>query len=130
MAWVSYNTVTGALVQISDYEIPVTDGLSVTVYPLPKIALQTEYAWDANARDFTLGSPRVLSRLAFLRRFTAPERIAIRQAALTDPIIDDAMRLLDMAELVSLDDADAQNMVGYFAQKALIQPPRVAEILA
>lgn len=69
-----------------------------------------------------------ISKLAFLRRFTAPERIVIRASA--DPIIVDFMGLLDMASEVVLDDPDTIAAVGYFEQQGLLAAGRAEEILA
>lgn len=130
MAWVSYNSITGALVQISDYEISVNDGLTVTQNNLPKLALETEYQWDVASLDFVVKPSQHLTKLAFLRRFTTQERIAVRSLAGTDPIIFDAMELLDMADYVSLTDTDVIQMCGYFAYVGILTSERVMEILA
>ena len=69
-----------------------------------------------------------LTQLAFLRRFTAPERIAIR--ASTDPIIQDFLQLVSLAQDILVTDPDTQMGVGYLVQQGFIAPERVAEILA
>ena len=69
-----------------------------------------------------------LTQLAFLRRFTAPERIAIR--ASTDPIIQDFLQLVSLAQDILVTDPDTIMGVGYLAQQGYIAPDRVAEILA
>lgn len=129
MAYFSYKTESGELIQISDYEIVLVDELSVSQNPLPKIALETEYTWSTELRDFFVKEKRKLTKLEFLRKFTAPERIAIRQVAVTDPIVFDAMELLDLAEFVSLDDPDTQNLIGYLSILGVLQQNRVMEIL-
>lgn len=69
-----------------------------------------------------------LTKLQFLRRFTAAERIAIR--ASSNPVIVDFMQLLDLAQDVRLDDADTVAGVNYLEQLGLIGEGRAAEILA
>lgn len=69
-----------------------------------------------------------LTQLAFLRRFTTSERIAIR--ASTDPVIQDFFHLLSLAQDIVVTDSDTQMGVGYLAQQGFIAPERVAEILA
>ena len=59
--------------------------------------------------------PGPVSRLEFLRRFTAQQRISIRAA--NDPVIVDALQLLDLAEDVNLQDPD----VGYFVNHCASQ---------
>lgn len=69
-----------------------------------------------------------ITKLQFLRRFTAEERIAIR--ASTDPVIVDFMALLDLAEDVRVDDPDTTAAVAYLTALGLLATDRDAEILA
>lgn len=69
-----------------------------------------------------------LTKLQFLRRFTASERVAIR--ASSNPIIIDFMSLLDLALDVRLDDPDTIAGVNYLETLELIGAGRAAEILA
>ena len=71
--------------------------------------------------------PVLLTQLAFLRRFTPQERIAIRSS--TDPIIIDFLHLLSLAQDVRLDDLDTVAGVNYLEQQALLAEGRAAEIL-
>lgn len=89
--------------------------------------------YDEASGLFTLAPPTIpepapLTQLAFLRRFTAPERIAIR--ASTDPIIVDFLHLVNLAQDILVTDSDTAMGVNYLAQQGLIAPERVAEILA
>lgn len=68
-----------------------------------------------------------LTKLQFLRLFTAPERIAIR--ASSDPVIVDFMQLLDLAQDVRLDDPDTVQGLHYLESDGLIAPGRAHEIL-
>ena len=68
-----------------------------------------------------------LTKLQFLRRFTAEERIAIRASA--NPVIVDFMSLLDLAQDVQLDDPDTVAGVHYLETLTLISVGRAAEIL-
>lgn len=129
MAYFKFNQTTGELIQISDYELSPYDDETVSSSSLPKVALETEYEWNAVTREFVV-KDSALTKLEFLRKFTAQERIAIRAAAGTDPIIFDAMELLNLAEFVSLQDSDTINLVGYLAMIGILQPNRVSEILS
>ena len=71
--------------------------------------------------------PEPITRLDFLRRFTAAQRIAIRSA--NDPIIADALQMLDLASDVSLDDPDLLMFVGYLEQQGFTGPADTARIL-
>lgn len=129
MAWFSYNSQTYQLVEVSDFELPITDGVTVSNTPLTKADIDKYYTWDVAGGEFVARGVSVLTKLDFLRRFTTQERIAIREAAKTDPIIFDAMDLLNMATYVSLTDQDTINLVGYLAQQGVISSSRVLEIL-
>lgn len=95
---------------LSDW--PVPEGHSLRELPEPEITV----------------IPQLLTQLAFLRRFTASERIAIRSS--TDPIIQDFLQLVSLAQDILVTDPDTQMGVGYLAQQGYIAPERVAEILA
>jgi hypothetical protein len=69
-----------------------------------------------------------ITKLAFLRRFTAEERIAIRASA--DPVIVDFMALLDLAEDVRVDDPDTTAAVSYLTVMGLLADGRADEILS
>lgn len=69
-----------------------------------------------------------LSKLDFLSRFTTAERVAIQ--ASVDPILIDAMNLLQMSEFVDVNDIRTMQLVGYLAMTGVIANSRVVEILA
>lgn len=69
----------------------------------------------------------VLTQLAFLRRFTAEERIAIRASA--DPVVQDFLHLLGLAQDIRLDDADTVAGVGYLESLGLLAVGRAAVVL-
>lgn len=71
-----------------------------------------------------------ITKLTFLRRMTSAQRIAIRQAAVTDQILADAMSMLDAAQDILTDDPDTVSMVQYCAYLGLIAPENVPTILA
>ena len=73
--------------------------------------------------------PAPISRLEFLRRIPAAARIAIRQAAATDPVLADALQLLDLAESVRLDDPDTVILVGYLRQQGHLTDAQAAVVM-
>lgn len=131
MAWISYSNTNGELIQVSDYEIGMGNDMSIMTHTLPKVALETEYTWDKELKDFVVNnsSKTNLSRLEFLRRFTAQERITIRQKAQTDAVIFDAVEMINLADYVSLLDSDTINLVYYLSNIGVITPERTLEIL-
>jgi hypothetical protein len=72
-----------------------------------------------------------INPIQFKLLFTSAERIAIKAARLTDPIIDDAYELLDDPRLTEVDLSltSNQELIGYLAQQGLIAPKRVTEIM-
>lgn len=74
-------------------------------------------------------SPR-MTHLYFLSRFTPAERLAVREAAQADPVLDDAMFLFNAARDIDVTLPMTQQLVGYMAQQGLIAPGRVPELLA
>ncbi|KAF0119459.1 MAG: tail sheath protein [Rhodospirillaceae bacterium] len=55
----------------------------------------------------------LLPKLAFLRRFTQEERIAIRAQGKTDPVIKDFWLLLDLADTVDVTDPGMVQTIRY-----------------
>ena len=92
--------------------------------PVPDL---NKSVWDSNTQSFVHTTAQ-LTRLEFLTRFTASERIAIR--ASTDPIVIDFMELLNLATYIDLGDQNTIDGVNYLASQNLIAAGRVAEILA
>lgn len=68
-------------------------------------------------------------RLDFLRRFTMAERIPIRNARLTDPILNDFFSLLEQADIIHSNDPDTMAGMGYLVQQGLLTAARRDEIL-
>lgn len=105
---------------MSDYITQDTDSHQVTTLrPAPPVAVD---------------SGRYITGPAFLRRFTAPQRIAIRALAATNPGVDDFLRLLDATIAqgggVNLDDPDTVAGVAAVASLLPAQNIDPAVILA
>jgi hypothetical protein len=66
----------------------------------------------------------------FLQRFTAQERVAIRAAAQSSPVIDDYLHMLDAAKSVNLTHDVTIAGVQALEAAELIATGRAAEILA
>ena len=90
--------------------------------------------WSYDGQTFTEPTPlslpkRPLTKLEFLQRFTVAQRIAIRAARASDPVIDDALQILDLAENVQTERPDTQAWVQYLVEKGLISAADAAAIL-
>lgn len=84
--------------------------------------------WTGTGWEPASNSPAPLTQLAFLRRFTAEERIACR--ASSDPVVQDFLHLLGLAQEIRLDDADTIAGVGYLESLGLLAEGRAAVVLA
>ncbi|MCA6346713.1 MAG: hypothetical protein IM622_13265 [Phenylobacterium sp.] len=71
-----------------------------------------------------------LHKVDFLRLFTQAERIAIRQAAKVNPIVEDYQDMLDAATVIRLSDPDIQEGIPDLEDAGLIGPGRAAQILS
>lgn len=89
------------------------------------------HKWDFELGDFVriegVNGFTVYSKLQFLSKFTINERIVI--SASSDPIVQDIMKMFNLANYIDIARTDTQQSVGYLAQVGLIQPTRVMEIL-
>lgn len=70
-----------------------------------------------------------LTKLEYLRRFTQPERIRIRETAAANAQLADYMQLLELATEVRTDDPDTIAAVQMLEAAGLIAAGRAQEIL-
>jgi hypothetical protein len=108
--------------------------------PIPRelLGLADESLANLNWADASLGYTgqglfpfsRKVTALAFKQRLTAAERIAIRAAATSDPVIADFLDLLSSASTVDLDHADTVSGVDYLVSTELLTAERAAELRA
>lgn len=90
-----------------------------------------ENEWNPTTKAFDIPKPPPearLTRVQFMQRFTTPERIAIRTARATDPVVEDFMQMVELAEYISNQDPNLEPGLGYLAQQGLITSDRIAEI--
>jgi len=71
-----------------------------------------------------------LHKVDFLRLFTQAERIAIRQAAKVNPVVEDYQAMLDAATIIRLSDPDIQEGIPELEDAGLLAPGRAAQILS
>jgi hypothetical protein len=71
-----------------------------------------------------------LHKVDFMRLFTQAERIAIRQAAKLNPVVEDYQAMLDAATIIRLSDPDIQEGIPELEDALLIGPGRAAQILS
>lgn len=73
---------------------------------------------------------RNVTKLEYLRRFTGQERVTIRQAAKENPVLEDYLAMLEIAQDINLDDPATQGGVQALEIAGLIGEGRAAEVLA
>ena len=73
--------------------------------------------------------PRTITKLEYLRRFTTDERVAIRAAAAANPVLDDYLKLMELAQEINTGDPDTIAAVTMLEQAGLIATGRAQEIL-
>lgn len=85
------------------------------------------HTWDSENGEF-IRRDNVMSKLEFLSRFTLQERTLARSSA--DPIINDILKMLDLAEIVDLNYPPTIQGVHYMSMIGLLTPERVQEVLS
>jgi len=71
-----------------------------------------------------------LQKIDFLRLFTQEERIAIKEAAKTNAVVEDYQYMLDNSTIVLLSDPDIQTGIPMLESAGLIGIGRAAQILS
>lgn len=89
------------------------------------------YRWDSTQLSFVLKTciDREITVHQFLNRFTAIERISIKEAAKTNAALSDYLDMLNSASYVDLDNHEVYGGMYYLAILGLIAQTRISEIL-
>lgn len=126
-----YESVTGRLVSTASHASLIADPLPAGLAVKEVADPGSRASWDEQALVFVEApAPRTMEPLTFMRRFTMAERIAIRSAATTDPMIADLMAMQAAATYIDLDDPDTQAGVVYLESLGIIAAGRAAQVLA
>lgn len=72
---------------------------------------------------------KVWDRIDYLRLLSAEERIAIREAARTDLVVEDIVDLQRNASVIRSDDPDLLRALAYLTQVGILASGRMQEIL-
>ena len=91
-----------------------------------------EYPFAAYNHVLQIPEPvvRIMTKREYLGRFTQAERVAIRAAASANPVLDDYLKLMELAQEINLYDPDTVAAVQMLEQSGLIAAGRAAEVLA
>lgn len=111
------------------YNISVISGTTAT--------LNEQFDFDLGYLEFvssgtgTASIPKPpMTRFEFLSRLTTQQRIAIRTSALSDPILQDALSMLDCAQEISTSNQFTIDMINYCVYKGLLTEQDTITILA
>lgn len=74
-------------------------------------------------------SHRILTKLEYLRRFTTEERVTIREASKANPVLEDYLAMMELAEEIDTGDADTIAAVNMLERVGLIGAGRANEVL-
>jgi hypothetical protein len=107
--------------QVTTDSIQLIDGVYTQVWAIRD---KTQAELDAEKPPRASYSP-----YQFKLRLTGEERIAIRNAAATNPIIFDFMDMLNTAPSVFLDDPVTMAGIGYLQQQGILTSERASAVL-
>lgn len=125
MIYVVTNKETGALVYEYQSDVPVEwNGMEFATHDHTEKPVVNE---DGSIEGEIVG--RIMTKLEFLRRFTAEERVAIRTVAKSNVQIEDYLALLELADEVNTRDSDTRGGVQMLEAAGLLAAGRAAEIL-
>lgn len=86
------------------------------------------HEWDSELETLKLmQNSKILTKLQFLDKFTINERIVI--TASDDPIVNDIMRMFNIADYINMDDSKTIQAIQYFMHANYITQDRYLEIM-
>lgn len=102
----------------------------VAIASLDASLLGNSYANGVFTPPVIPAPPKILSKVAYLKRFTQAERIAIRSAAKVSPQVNDYIEMLNAAaDVVHLEDPITAEGLYALEAAGLLAAGRAAEIL-
>lgn len=129
-----YSVYNGAPLEIEGAEVPA--GYTDVPPPAAGMMFMGGQWTDGQPRPLPPASaaasaPKV-SPVEFKLLFTAPERVAIKTARSSDPVLDDFFDIIEDPRLTHIDLGlqSTRDAIGYLAEQGLIGAERVEQILA
>lgn len=87
-----------------------------------------EFTEPSYIQNFIAETP--LLKIDFLRLFTQAERIAIKEEAKTNPVVEDYQYMVDNSTMILLSDPDIESGIPILESLGLIAEGRAAQILS
>ena len=129
MWYAVYEEATGALRSSGSVLAPVLpEGWASKEFAAPP---QPGKVWNPASLAFDMDpppEPEIWTPVAFMQRFTAAERIAIRAAERNDPMIEDFFELVRVAGEIRSDHPMIAQGLAYLQSQGLLTAGRAAEI--
>lgn len=129
MAYFTYSNLTKELIEVSDFAIGTPDDCSTSEAPISKAELESQYTWVAETCSFELLPKRVITKLAYMNRFTDAELATIYTLSKTNVAIEIWLEKFKLADEISLEDPRTISGVQALEAYGLIGSGRAAEIL-
>lgn len=127
--YVIFNPNDGTFYGVSSFE-PIGMAPDGYTYEFRSKELNSEVVWNSDTRDFESKKKLIVSKLQFMNLLSLSERIQIRTAAETDPILNDIVQQLNIAEFIDLSRPDTISSLLYLQSKNILSETRVGEILS
>ena len=129
MIYCLYNVETNTLLGISADPHAVQDGQSEVPFhrEIPDLTIEE---WNPAVLNFFTKTDVPISKLKFMKRFTAQEYAAIKTAASANGEIDFFWQKFLMAQDIVIGDAELVAGLNALEQFGILAPGRAAEILA
>lgn len=124
-----YNATTNALLGISDQPHELQAGQQQVAYhrDMPDLTVEE---WNPAILNFFTKPNTSITKLRFMKRFTAAEYAAIKAAAVANGEVDFFWQKFLMAQDIVIGDAELVAGLNALEQFGILAPGRAAEILA
>lgn len=124
---------TGEMMYISEFSPPTEpyngQGHHVYEIEMPLSEVQNNYEWSIHHQTFVPKDSNVLTKLQFLKKFTAGEYAAIKAATAQNGELDYYWQMFMVAEQINITNPDTISGVNMLATLGLITSQRATEIL-
>lgn len=128
--YVLLNQMDGALIRVSSDPIDPEPGQQVILRAGDMPDLERNYWHPGSMAFIEKNTSRIITKLAFMRRFTNTERVAIYSAEKNDINVSVWMDMFRLAQEINLDDPDLVQGIQLFELAGIIGQGRSAEVLA
>ena len=129
MIYCLYNATTNALLGIGSTPFNLLEGQQQVAYPreMPDLTIEE---WNPATLNFFTNTDTAITKLQFMKRFSAQEYAAIKAAAAVNGELDFFWQKFLMAQDIVISDPELIAGLNALEQAGVLAPGRAAEILA